>query len=111
MGTISWYALVVFMTLLGSLGGLFFKQSTEKGLKLSRSFITNMMIGGIFYLSSAVFNIIALHHLNYSIVYPMTSVTYIWSLIFSYFILNERITMRKMVGVLLIIVGTFVLIL
>lgn len=102
--------LLVAMTMLGSLGGYFFKRCTENGLKLSLFFIINLSIGGFFYVSGALLNIWLLKLLPYTIVYPLTSVTYIWTLIFSYFFLGEKINRRKIAGVLLILAGAFLLV-
>ncbi|WP_332237507.1 EamA family transporter [Sporolactobacillus sp. KGMB 08714] len=103
-------SLLIFMTLLGSLGGFFFKRCTARGLRLSLYFIVNLGIGGIFYVAGALLNIWLLKLLPYTIVYPLTAVTYIWTLVFSYFFLSEKISRRKMFGVLLIIFGACLLV-
>lgn len=102
--------LLAAMTMLGALGGYFFKRCTQKGLKLSLFFTLNLSIGGCFYVGGALLNIWLLKLLPYTIVYPLTSVTYIWTLIFSYFFLGEKINRRKIIGVLLILAGAFLLV-
>lgn len=102
--------LLIAMTLLGSLGGYFFKRCSARGLKLSLYFIINLGIGGTLYVAGAVLNIWLLKLLPYTIVYPLTAVTYIWTLIFSYFFLSEKINRRKVFGVLLIILGACLLV-
>ncbi|MEW8987208.1 MAG: EamA family transporter [Bacillus sp. (in: firmicutes)] len=42
-------------------------------------------------------------------VFPLTSVTYIWTMIISKIWLNERITSRKLLGVTLILIGCVLL--
>ena len=54
-------------------------------------------------MASAVMNIWILRYLDYSVVLPLTSLTYIWTMILSYIILKEKIS-KKIVGVLLILI-------
>ena len=65
----------------------------------------NLYIGGGLYFLSAVLNIIVLKFLNYSVVLPLTSVTYIWTMVLSYLILQEKISTKKIAGVACIIIG------
>ncbi|MFR2167688.1 MAG: hypothetical protein ACLS5W_07540 [Coprococcus sp.] len=46
------------------------------------------------YLVSALLNIYVLRYLDYSVVLPLTSVTYIWTMVISYFILKEKISKK-----------------
>ncbi len=94
------------MTLLGSLGGFFFKRSTEAETILQIAKNKFVYIGVLFYLAGAVANIFVLKHMPYSIVYPMSSITYVWSMIFSRAILKEKITKQKLIGIISILIGT-----
>lgn len=98
--------MLVLMTIIGSFGGFFFKKSTEnsKGIVflLKNKFF---YVGGILYFISSLMNIYLLKYVPYVIVLPLTSITYIWTLIISYNFLNEKIGKLKIVGVLLIIFG------
>ncbi|WP_456277603.1 EamA family transporter [Bacillus sp. AK128] len=107
---ISWYILVLIMTLAGAIGGYFFKRATQDGIGIHRRFIINLFVGGTFYFIGAVLNILVLRSLPYTIVFPLTSITYIWTMILSYFLLSESITSRKIVGVLLIVAGSIMLV-
>ncbi|WP_353947625.1 EamA family transporter [Sporolactobacillus sp. Y61] len=102
--------LLISMTILGSLGGYFFKRCTLNGLRLSIYFLVNLFTGGLFYVSGAILNIWLLKLLPYTVVYPLTAITYIWTLVFSYLFLQERINLRKITGVLLIIFGACLLV-
>ncbi|MFQ3545398.1 EamA family transporter [Halobacillus rhizosphaerae] len=106
-----WLLVVLLFTLLGAIGGYFFKKATSHGIALNRYFITQLFIGGCFYGTGAILNIITLHYLPYTIVFPLTSITYIWTMVLSYFLLKEVITVKKVIGVLFIISGSFLLIL
>lgn len=100
-----YYALIIAMTFLGATASLFLKKASDSsGIK---QLILNkyLYIGGMIYVLSAGINIFILRYLNYSVVLPLTSITYIWTMIFSYFFLKERINIKKIAGVGLIIIG------
>lgn len=101
------YLLFPIMTLFGSLGAFYFKKGTET-LTGIISLFTNWKIylGGIFYLTAAILNIVALKYLPYSIVIPITSITYIWTLIIARIALGEKITSKKIIGIILILIGS-----
>lgn len=104
------YLLVLPMTLLGSLGALFFKKSASDSVGLV-SLLRNyrLYVGGACYVGGALLNILLLRCLEYSVVYPMTAITYIWTLFLSHRLLGERVTGRKLAGVLAICLGVFIL--
>ena len=54
-------------------------------------------------------NIFILRYMDYSIILPMASLTYIWTMIIAYRLLGESITKRKIFGVIAIIVGAVLL--
>lgn len=66
--------------------------------------------GGVLYGLAALLNIYLLRKLPYSVVLPLTSVTYIWTLCVSRALLGERITVRKLLGVGLIVAGACMLV-
>lgn len=96
---------ILVFTLLGSFGGFFFKKSTKSPTIFGIIKSPFLYIGAAFYGIGAILNIIELKYLPYSVVLPITSITYIWTLVISYFLLKEKITKFKMVGVGLIIGG------
>ena len=69
----------------------------------------NLYFGSGLYLLSAVLNIFALSEFDYSYVLPFTSLTYVWTLLISYFILKEKMTIKKVIGVSLIVFGAFLI--
>lgn len=103
------FVFIVVMTLLGSLGGLFFKLASSANIMGARRKIIYLGIGFGIYGISAFMNIYVLKFLPYTIVYPLTSITYIWTFIFSGLLLGEKITIKKIVGVVFIVGGAFVL--
>lgn len=102
---IVYFAVLLVMTIFGSVASLFLKKAsgTENLLQMIKN--GNLYIGGFLYLASAVLNIWVLKYLDYSVVLPLTSFTYIWTMILSHMILKEKITKRKIGGILLIIIG------
>lgn len=100
-----YFTLLVVMTMIGSVASLFLKRASgiEGLLGLIKNI--NLYIGGLLYLTSAVLNIYILRYLDYSIVLPLTAITYIWTMLLSYLVLKEKITIKKTIGVALIIVG------
>lgn len=54
---------------------------------------------------SALLNLYLLKQLPYSIVVPLGSLTYIWTLGISYRFLGESVTRQKLLGIALILIG------
>ena len=102
---ILYFLCLLVMTLLGSVASLFLKKASGRDGIFAMIKNINLYIGGFLYLASAVMNIWILRYLDYSVVLPLTSLTYIWTMILSYFILKEKISKKKIVGVLLILIG------
>ncbi len=102
---IKYYLILLIMTIMGSVASFFLKKAssnkTIKDLILNK----NIYIGGFLYLFAALLNVYILKYLNYSVVLPLTAITYIWTMLISYKFLKEKITFRKMIGVSLIIIG------
>ena len=104
------YLAVLAMTLIGAMGAFFLKKGMDRvdgPLSLFRT--PQIYLGGCFYLAGALLNILLLRRLPYSVVYPMTALTYIWSMALSAAFLGERVTRRKLVGVAAILAGVFIL--
>ncbi len=100
-----YYPLLLLMSLLGSVASLFLKKAS--GFSSIPELVKNksLYIGAILYIASAVINIIVLAHIDYSVVLPLTSITYVWTVFLSAGFMGERITAKKLVGVTLIFAG------
>lgn len=105
---IFYIAVLVAMTFLGATASLFLKKASGSEGILALMQNVNFYLGGMLYLLAAVLNIYILKFLEYSVVLPLTSLTYIWTMALSYFVLKEKITGRKMLGVALILAGAVV---
>lgn len=105
--------ILIFMTLMGAFAGLCLKKASAD-LEYSVFAILknrNLYFGGFLYVISAVLNIILLSKMNYSVVLPLTAITYIWTLILSSIVLKEKVTRKKISGIVLIVMGAIVLVL
>lgn len=107
------FLILIIMTLMGAFAGLCLKKASAD---LERSFFAilnnyNLYLGGFLYVISAILNIILLSKMNYSVVLPLTAITYIWTLILSSVVLKEKVTSKKISGIVLIVVGAILLVL
>lgn len=96
---------LIIMTVMGSVASLFLKYASDSsdGMMILRN--RNLYIGGGLYFCSALLNIWILKYLDYSVVLPLTSLTYLWTMFLSYHFLKETITKRKLLGVMFILIG------
>jgi len=104
------YILCIVLTIFGAFGGLFFKKAanrTKSLVELLKN--TNFYIGALFYVLGASLNIVVLQFLPLTIVMPLTSITYVWTIIISYFLLKENINIKKIIGISFIILGSYFL--
>lgn len=99
---------VLIMTLFNSIGAYFFKFTMNKieVFSLKKTFTNVFLYTGIlFYILGAVFNFLLLKKYDYSVVYPLTSISTVWTLLISVFFLHENINIYKITAVILIIIG------
>ncbi len=104
-----YYIVLLIMTMFGSVASLFLKKASGLNSLIDMLKNINLYIGGFLYVSSAILNIWLLKILDYSVILPLTSLTYIWTMVLSYFILKEKITVKKIAGVCLILVGAIII--
>jgi drug/metabolite transporter (DMT)-like permease len=102
------WMLIIGMTLFGSLGGLLFKQVSGADTLFKK--LTYFLIGCLSYGAGAILNVIVLRYLPYTVVFPLTAVTYIWTFMFSFFLLKEQINLYKLIGLACILAGAFVIV-
>ena len=99
------YVLILAMTLMGAIASIFLKRASSSENFIKMLMNMNLYVGGGLYVASALLNIVVLRYLNYSVVLPLTSVTYIWTIVLSYMVLKEKISKKKIMGVICIIIG------
>jgi drug/metabolite transporter (DMT)-like permease len=101
--------LVLAMTVIGSFGALCFKflaaeisrRPGRKKLLLHKY----LWLGGLLYVLAAVFNVLLLRVMEYSIVYPLTALTYVWTMFISRVALNEKMNVYKLLALIFIFIG------
>ena len=97
------------MTYIGSVASFYLKKSSNK-FSIKNLFTNKYLyMGGFLYLICAFLNVYILKYLDYSVVLPLTSITYIWTLAISNKLLNEKITIKKAFGIIMIFIGSVVL--
>lgn len=97
--------LILIFTMMGSYGSYCFKRASSQPEIFKIMLSPLLYIGGIFYFISILLNIYTLKYIPYNIVFPLTSITYIWSLFLSKVCLHEKITLRKIIGLVLLCIG------
>jgi drug/metabolite transporter (DMT)-like permease len=96
-------------TFIASLASFCFKKSGGSfGLVgiLKNSFF---YIGGFLYFISSMVIMWLLQRMPYSLIVPMGGISYIWTLLISHRFLGEKISVYKIVGIVIIVVGILLL--
>ena len=100
------YLLLIVMTLLGAFGALYLKKATTAAKSLFGLLkVWQFYLGGFLYFASAILNIYLLRYLDYSVVLPLTSITYIWTLLIARVDLKEQISGFQVLGIVCIVAG------
>jgi multidrug transporter EmrE-like cation transporter len=98
---------VISGSIVGSLGAVGLKAGAQHVEMNFRSLATNWRLatGLGLYLLSTVFFIRGLKNGELSLLYPMVSVGYVWTLIWAKVFFGEQITRSKIIGLILILGG------
>src|SRR5260370_31225330 len=98
--------LVVVGSFIGSFGAVFLKMGSTKLRKGLTNILSVPMAAGVgMYLLSSVFFIAGLKDGELSVLYPLVSLGYIWTLLWSNLFFKEPLTRYKFLGLFLILVG------
>jgi len=115
MSLVLLYILIVGGTVLGAFASYNFKGASSLFTGINAQAVSALahdkrfILGVALYLIAAANNIFILRYMDYSIILPMASLTYIWTMIIAYRLLGESITKRKIFGVTAIIIGAVLL--
>ena len=90
--------LMIISSLCVCIGQLFWKLSSNGNL-------IYLITGFLFCGSGALIMLIAYQYGSLSVLQPMLSFNYIFTIIIAYFILNETMTISKMIGIFIIVLG------
>ena len=69
-----------------------------------------ILVGFVCYGISALLWLDVLSKLDFSVAFPLVSLTYVFSLVIGHFIFHERVGLDRVAGVLLILMGLFFII-
>lgn len=99
--------LVLLASVIGSFGAVFLKSGAHRMKRHWKSFAFNWRLGAgvLFFLLSSVFFIAGIKKGELTILYPMNSLGYIWTLFWSRIFFNEPLTKNKFFGLGLILAG------
>jgi drug/metabolite transporter (DMT)-like permease len=99
--------LVGIASFVGSFGALYLKTGAAK-LNLGLRYLVlngRLLFGVALFVTSSLAYVVGLRHGELSVLYPLVSLGYIWTLLWSALFLGERITRNKVFGLVLIVLG------
>jgi len=104
-------SLVVISTVTGAFGSLFLKKGAEHfNLNLLKQLRNkNLIFGCLLFIAGTALYVPALSMERLSILYPITSLTYIWVALVSVRFLKEKMNKHKWLGISLIVIGIFLI--
>ena len=106
MGTpISSILLILCASVLGSLGAVFLKLGAARLNDIWSLVNWQLAVGVGLYLGSSVFYGFGIKNGQISVLYPMVSLGYVWTLGWGRLIFHERFTTQKFMGLGLILLG------
>jgi drug/metabolite transporter (DMT)-like permease len=103
------------LVLLASFCGAFALFLIKKGLIDIKVFSTKIfnikiLMGVSFYGLSIIIVLVAMKYLEYTIVIPLTSLTYVFSMFISHKYLGEKISIVNIIGIFIIFIASIILI-
>ncbi len=100
-------ALVTVGSFIGSFGAVFLKAGAVRLQMNLRSLLQNWQLAaGVFFFGvSSIFFVLGLREGELSVLYPMVSLGYIWTLFWSRLFFGERLTGMKFAALGLILIG------
>ena len=99
-------ALVFMASVVGSFGAVFLKLGAARINRSILSFVdSRVILGVVLYLGSSVFYALGIRGGQLSVLYPMVSLGYIWTVLWSKLFFHEPFTSQKLIGLGLILVG------
>ena len=107
-----WAVLVVLIgSFIGAMGAMMFKKSSKDFSFSIPGIIKNkiLVVGSVFYIISFLLFSFALKGGELSVLFPVVSTSYVWTVVFSIKFLNERMNLYKWAGIFLIIIGIYLL--
>lgn len=99
--------LVLLGSFIGSFGAVFLKAGSQTLRRNWKALLLNWKLaaGVLTYLLSSVFFVMGMKHGEVTILYPLVSLGYIWTLLWSKLFFDEPFTKSKFVGIGIIMFG------
>jgi len=103
--------LVLVAAFLGSFGAVFLKAGAGRLHRQIRTLLFNwrLALGVAFYVLSSFFFVLGVREGELTILYPMVSLGYVWTLVWSRLFFREAITPNKFLGIGLVLAGVVLL--
>ncbi len=102
--------LVIFASLIGSFGAVFLKLGAERLRMGIRHIVSKQAFYGVvLFVISSFFFALGIKHGELSVLYPMVSFSYVFTLIWSRLFFHEPVTKPKYVALGLILAGTWLM--
>ena len=103
--------LVLAASFTGSFGAVFLKVGAGKLHRQLHTLVTNwrLALGVGFYLVSSFFFVLGVRKGELTILYPMVSLGYVWTLLWSRIFFKESMTRDKLLGIGLVLAGIVLL--
>jgi multidrug transporter EmrE-like cation transporter len=103
--------LVLVASFIGSFGAVFLKSGAGRLHRQFRTLLLNwrLALGVGFYLVSSFFFVLGVRQGELTVLYPMVSLGYVWTLLWSRLFFRESITRNKLLGIGLVLVGVVLL--
>jgi len=104
---VSSMALVLGASFVGSFGAVFLKSGAGRLHFSLRRLVLNyrLAVGVGLFLFSSYFFVLGVRQGELSVLYPMVSLSYVWTLLWSRLFFREPVTRNKFLGLLLILIG------
>ncbi len=103
--------LVLLASIIGSVGAIFLKAGAARLHRQLSTLLLNwrLMVGVGIFLVSSYFFVLAVRQGELTVLYPLVSLGYIWTLFWSRIFFREPFTRKKFFGLGLILLGTVIL--
>jgi multidrug transporter EmrE-like cation transporter len=103
--------LVFLAAFLGSFGAVFLKAGAGRLHRQITTLLFNwrLALGVAFYVLSSFFFVLGVREGELTILYPMVSLGYVWTLVWSRLFFREAITRNKFLGIGLVLAGVVLL--
>ena len=98
--------LVLLASFIGSFGAVFLKMGSAKLVDGLSQIVNYRLAAGVaLYLLSTCFFIVAIRNGELTVLYPLVSLGYVWTMLWSKLFFKEPLTRQKFLGLFLILVG------